>query len=313
MLRFRLIACVALALVFFSPSFAQQLPREQWGAPLVIVSRADGKWTIAGKKHKVTLNEADLALRVQAGPAEWSMVPSSAKDILVRSRGEEFYLRLADARKIEIKPYDTGFKTGVKINLSEWRHNGLLNRGVELDLRLFLTVCLEGKDEELVFDIAASEREAILRQLDWPTALDAREVDHTLLSNSRGNLLPRNWPKEFYPIGAITPEGKIAATDKSVVQSNVVESWSMSWWGFQKGRSAMMIIVETPNDAAYQFSHPAGGPTVIGPRWRATLGRFGYPRAARMCFVADGNYVDLAKRYRRYAMETGLFVSLKEK
>jgi hypothetical protein len=87
----------------------------------------------------------------------------------------------------------------------------------------------------------------------------------------------------------------------------------MSWWGFQKGTAAMMIIVETPDDASYQFKHPAGGPTVIGPRWRAQLGRFGYSRTARMAFVADGNYVDLAKRYRRYAMESGLFVSLREK
>jgi Family of unknown function (DUF5696) len=305
-IAFFTVACHAM-------SFAQRLPREEWGAPAVVVSRAEGKWIIAGKKNKVTLNESDFALSVQAGPAKWAMVPSSAKDMLVRSRGEEFYLRLADARKIDIEPYDTGFKTGVKISLGEWRHNGLLNKGAELDLRLFLTVCLEGNDEELVFDVAANEREAVLRQLDWPTALDAREVDHTLLSNGRGNLLPRNWPKEFHPIRTITPEGKVAPTDKSVVQSNVIESWSMSWWGFQKGRSAMMVIVETPNDAAYQFNHPAGGPTVIGPRWRATLGRFGYPRTARMCFVADGNYVDLAKRYRRYAMDTGLFVSLREK
>src|SRR5262249_48702550 len=147
----------------------------------------------------------------------------------------------------------------------------------------------------------------------WSTALDAREVDHMLLSNGRGNLLPRNWPKEFHPIRTITPEGKISPTDKSVVQSNVIESWSMSWWGFQKGRSAMMVIVETPDDAAYQFHHPAGGPTVIGPRWRATLGRFGYPRAVRMVFFPEGDYVTLAKRYRRHVMETGLFVSLKEK
>lgn len=75
----------------------------------------------------------------------------------------------------------------------------------------------------------------------------------------------------------------------------------------------MMVIVETPDDASYQFSHPAGGPTVVGPRWRAQLGRFGYLRSARMSFFADGNYVQLAKRYRQYVKETGLFVSLKEK
>jgi len=304
---------VASTLLLSSLLWAQQLPREQWGAPAVTVIQVGGKWVIAGKRNRVTLNAADLALSVQAGSANWAMTPSSAKDLLVKSKGEEFYLRLADAQKIEITRYDTGFKTGVKIRLGQWRHNGLLHQGAELGLTLFLTVCLEGKDEELVFDIAANEQEAVVRQLDWPTALDARDIDYTVLSNGRGSLLPRHWPKEYHPIRTITPEGKIAATDKSLVQSNVIESWSMSWWGFQKGKSAMMTIVETPNDAAYQFQHPAGGPTVIGPRWRASLGRFGYPRTARMCFVAEGNYVDLAKRYRRYAMDTGLFVSLKEK
>ena len=32
-----------------------------------------------------------------------------------------------------------------------------------------------------------------------------------------------------------------------------------------------------------------------------------------MAFFPTGNYVDMAKRYRRYVMDTGLFVSLKEK
>jgi hypothetical protein len=75
----------------------------------------------------------------------------------------------------------------------------------------------------------------------------------------------------------------------------------------------MMVIVETPDDAAYQFEHPAGGPTVIGPRWLASLGRLGYPRVCRFCFFDDGNYVTLARRYRRYAKDTGLFISLNEK
>src|SRR5262249_14363422 len=224
----RLVTRIAFfAAACYMPLFAQQIPREQWGAPAVNVSRAEGKWIIAGAKHKVTLNESDLAISVQAGPANWAMVPSSAQDMLVSSRGEEFYLRLADARKIEISPYDTGFKTGVKISLGDWRHNGLRNKGAELDLQLFLTICLEGKEEELVFDVAANEREAVLRQLDWPTALDARNVDSTLLSNGRGNLLPRDWPKEFHPIRTITPEGKVSPTDRSAVQSNVIESWSM--------------------------------------------------------------------------------------
>jgi hypothetical protein len=160
--------------------------------------------------------------------------------------------------------------------------------------------------------VAAKEGNAIIRELNWPTALDAREVDYTLLPSGRGMLLPRDWPQEYYPIRHIK-NGKVDPSDHTVLQSHVIESWSMSWWGFQKGKSAMMVIVETPDDAAYQFSHPAGGPTVIGPRWLNSLGKFSYMRTARMCFFEQGNYVTLAKRYRRYAMDTGLFVSLKEK
>ena len=302
-----LIASLVL-MIFPLLLFAQQLPREQWGAPNVKVSHEGGKWIIAGQKNRVTLNDADFALNIQAGPAQWVMMPSKAGDMLVKARGEEVTLRLADAKTISVVPYDTGFKTGVKIGLTGWKQ-----KSNDLDLELFLTVCLEGRDEDVVFDVSANEHDTKLRQLDWPAALDSHEVDYTLLSNGRGTLLPRNWPKEYYPIRTITPQGKIAATDHSLLQSHVIESWSMSWWGFQKGKSAMMVIVETPDDAAYQFSHPAGGPTVIGPRWRAQLGRFGYLRTARMCFVSNGNYVDLTKRYRRYVQDSGLFVSLKEK
>ena len=288
---------------------AQQLSRDQWGAPAVSVSGNEGIWVIAGKKNKVTVNTSDLSIRIDAGSNRWNLIPSAASDLIVRTGSREHKLRLADANKKAVVPYDTGFKTGIKISLSNWRAND----GAQVDTTLFLTVALEGKAEELVLDIAASENGSAIHQLDWPAPLDGRDVDFTVLSNGRGTLLPRSWGKEYYPIRTITPEGKIAPTDHSVIQSHVVESWSMSWWGFERGRAGLMVIVETPDDAAYQFAHPAGGPTVIGPRWLATLGRLGYQRSVRMSFFSDGNYVDMAKRYRRYAMDTGLFVSLKEK
>jgi hypothetical protein len=304
---------IVLVVVLTSLPFAQTLRREHWGAPAVKVTHSAGSWIISGKRNTVTLSDWDLSIKVQAGAVVWQTMPSSSRDLLVGSNGTQFYLRLADAAKTAVTPYDTGFKTGVKISLAGWKGSSAAPAASELDLSLFLTVCLEGKDEEVVFNAAAREGGAVVRQLDWPTALDASEVDYTVLSNGRGNLLPRDWPKEFNPIRGTTREGKLVASDRSEVQSNVIESWSMAWWGFQKGKSAMMIIVETPDDAAYQFVHPAGGPTVIGPRWRATLGRFGYPRACRMCFFGDGSYVDMAKRYRRQVMDSGLFVSLKEK
>jgi hypothetical protein len=293
---------------------AQPLTREQWGAPLVAVSHENGQWIIAGKKQVVTIDEKTLALKVNAQSVVWEMPASGTNDMVVKSGGKEFLLCLAGAKHLAIEPYDTGFKTGVKITLSDWRKpHGWF--GGRVDLKLHLTVGLQGDDEELVFDTAAEEGATVLRQLDWPPALDARDVDDMVLSNNKGNLLPRHWSKPYYPIRFTDTNGMGTAkeSDHSIIQSHVIEDWSMSWWGFEKGTSAMMVIIETPDDAAYQFNHPAGGPTVIGPRWRATLGRFGYLRTARLCFFEKGNYVTLAKRYRQYVMDTGLFVSLREK
>jgi hypothetical protein len=278
-------------------------------APTVDVRHEDGRWVIAGEKVMVTLAEVDLGLNVLAGPAAWSMPASTDPELVVRAQGRDVPLRLSAATK-SIEPYRTGFRSGVKVRLSGWRADGVDLSG----LALTLTLGLEAADGELVFDSVAEEGAATVRRLDWPPALDAREVEYTVMPHVRGNLIPRDWPKEFDPIrppraADAPPRGP----DTSEIQSHVIESWSMSWWGFRKGRSAMMVIVETPDDAAYRFRHPAGGPTVVGPRWRAQLGRLGYVRTARLCFFADGDYVTLAKRYRRHAQETGLFVPLVQK
>lgn len=290
-------------------SAAEPLPRADWGAPLVTVTQTDTTWTITGRNHTATLDATTLALTINAaGGARWAMVPSTASDLRLKSGVEEFSVSLAHAGKIALARFDTGERTGVKITLDHWRHLAAPN-AAPITLPLHLTIAFDVADE-LIFTIAADETlGAIVRQLDWPAALDARTIDHSILNHYRGILLPRTWPTAYNPIrgDASYPN------DSSEIQSDVVECWSQSWWGFQRGASAMMVIVETPDDAAYQWSHLAGGPTVIGPRWRAQLGKLGYVRTARMVFFEKGNYVDLAKRYRRHAIETGLWVSLQEK
>ena len=287
-------------------SLSTQRSPQDTGAPEVRVTHSSGKWTIAGKKNTVELNEGDLAVSVRSGPVIWKMVPSNGKDILVSADGDQFQLRLADAGEIKITGYETGYKTGIKIVLDQFRNTGQRAPGSLLDLRLVLTMCLEGEDEELVAEATAIERGATVKELNWPKELDGREVDYTVISSDDGTLLPRDWPHFYHPIHR-------AAGDHSVIQSHLIETWSMSWWGFEKGDSAMMVIVETPDDAAYTFNHPAGGPTAMGPSWRAQLGRFNYTRRLRMVFLPRGNYVDLCKRYRRYVKDFGLYVSLKEK
>jgi hypothetical protein len=332
-MRRRLFVLMAILPLHTSlPLWAQQADGVDDGALPISVTHDNGAWRIKGAKQTVVLDEKTFALRVEAGDAVWSMVPSEVGDLHVKRANNisESSLRLADAGTVKIEPYDAGFKKGVKFTLSDWGNKPERNgsapaetppipgsaeaaSSTETDLTLYLTVALDGRDEDLVFDIAAREGATVVRQLDWPSALDSRDIDLTALSNIRGVLLPRNWPKAYHPIRPDNQDGSKPEVDSTEVQSNIIECWSMSWWGFQRGKNSMMVIVETPDDAAYQFSHPAGGPTVIGPRWRTSLGKLDDVRTARMCFLPDGNYVDMAKRYRRYAQETGLFVSLEEK
>ncbi|HWF46688.1 MAG TPA: hypothetical protein VG168_06765 [Bryobacteraceae bacterium] len=150
-----------------------QISAVETGAPAVAVTHANGKWTIAGKKNVVMLNESDLAIDIHAGPASWKMVPSSAHEMRIAANGDEFYTRLADAQRIDISPYTTGFKTGVRIILEGFRNTGVLARGSLLNTRVVLTMCLEGIDEDLVFEAMVNENGAAVKELNWPKAWTA--------------------------------------------------------------------------------------------------------------------------------------------
>src|SRR5262245_35740883 len=131
--KFPILSCL-FPLVFSATLYAQQLSREEWGAMPVTVSHRGDNWQIDGKLNSITLNQSNLGFTVRAGKTSWTMMRSVVGDMLVKSKGEDLSLRLADAKKITIVPYDSGFKSGVKISLTGWEH-----KGVPLGLDLFLT------------------------------------------------------------------------------------------------------------------------------------------------------------------------------
>jgi len=267
--------------------------QEDWGAPAVTVTRTGGNWVIAGQRHKVILDAADLSMTIETGPVRWELLPSAADDLTAEAVDKVFPLRLTDAGKIEISPYETGFKSGVKIQLGQFEHEG---RKLDLDLQLF--VCLEGTEEDLVCEVVPTEKLAVIKQLLWPKGFAPDSLDFTVVPMMQGMLLPRDWPKKAWlAMGGV-------CWGRGLV---------MPWWGHQKDQSAAMVILETPIDAGCEFEHPPGGPTRAAPRWMNSLGTLSYARRARLCFFDKANYVDLAKRYRRYVIETGHFVSLEEK
>ena len=187
------------------------ISRADWGAMSVNVICTNGQWHIIGQEQEVIFDESDFSTVIHACSTTWSMIPSLGNDMTVKSKEEMTNVSLKSAKKCEVEYYDAGYKTGIKIILSEWEG---------LDIKLYMTLCLEGKDEDLVFHVSAEEGNTTIRQLNWPTALNPDDVDYIVLSNWRGVLLPNNWPQAYHPIRTSEKDGSITPTDKSEIQSN---------------------------------------------------------------------------------------------
>jgi hypothetical protein len=86
----------------------------------------------------------------------------------------------------------------------------------------------------------------------------------------------------------------------------------MPWYGMTDGQRGVMCLVETPNDAAVRLPR-LDGLLHLAPQWEPEKGKFGYARRIRYVLFDQGGYVVMAKRYRQYAKDTGLFKTLAQK
>ena len=267
-------------------------PEDYLASKTISVGQNGKQWIITGGHRTVTFNESDMAVTVKSGANVWTMRPSQLDDLTVESEGKRVALALTSAGRVEVAGYDTGRMTGLKISLGEFKSDGK-----PLDCALQLFMCLEGSSEELVCEVVPTEGSAQIKELRWPKAFQPSTVDATVIPAMQGMLLPANWPRKVFLYDPMT----------------YGRGLYMPWWGYEMGKAAAVVILETPEDAGCYMDHPAGGPTLMELRWVHSLGKLGYPRRARIAFFDEGNYVTCAKRYRQYVIEAGKFVSLKEK
>jgi len=109
---------------------------------------------------------------------------------------------------------------------------------------------------------------------------------------------------------------------------------NMAWFGAVKGPSSYICIFKTPFDVlvntlanrvfpddktiSYFIDTARDGGFVpricaVSPVWLMSFGKLGYERRMIYRFIPGGNYVTMAKYFREYVIEKGLFKSLKEK
>ncbi len=244
-------------------------------------------WILSNSHLKATWSRDDFAIRFETEGAVWDFVPCGTADFRI----DETDVSLLDATQIEVKELRNGYSTGMLATLSGFSKAE--------DVKLFLGLYLNGA--EALFEISATEDEEKIESLDWPKAIrihEDEEETYTVLPYMQGALIASDWEGEF-----VREDGRPFQT----------RYFYMPWWGHLQDGHGVQAISETPYDGGARIHHPAGGPTRISPLWYSSLGGLRYSRRVRYVFDEEATYVSMAKRYRRYAKETGLFVSLREK
>lgn len=252
--------------------------------PQNLFEETPGAWLVRNDVLALSLSRDTLTLDVRTPGHPWQFAPSDGQDLVF----EGISASLASAASIAAEAFNTGCSNGMAVTFKDF--SGL--PGVELCItfRLF--------GPELVVDIAAREGGQTLLLLNWPKAVVLDNAPDTLsvIPRMQGMLVPGNWPQH------------IEAAD--LVNSR---SFYMGWWGHIQGGAGVQVVLETPDDAGGSYKHPKGGPTAAAPRWYGSLGKLGYQRTVRYVFDDTSDYVKMAKRYRRFLIERGRFVSLREK
>ncbi|MBE3123912.1 MAG: carbohydrate binding domain-containing protein, partial [Planctomycetes bacterium] len=168
----------------------------------------------------------------------------------------------------------------------------ILDAASMLDIKV--AIALDGDRPELVVSLVAEGE--LARSLSFP---------HPFVSDAGTYLVVPMNEGISYPVddASIGPMHLIAYGGHGI---------SMAFFGVTDGARGQMAILETPDDASIRIDR-AGGRLCIAPLWDSQKGRVGYERRLRYVFLDKGGHVAMAKRYREYARQIGLFKTLEEK
>ena len=257
-------------------------------------------WTVRAPDLVLEMNRGDLAMTVTAGEAQWRFQPSADDDVRLTDYDPdrefppgdapfgETAFALSSARTKTACAFHTSYSAGMTLTLADFP--------AAPGLEFRFTYNLTGRD--LTVELVPRETESSVSMLRYPKPiiLDGEAYEQSVIAAKQGLVIPGDQPTTIFKSRWLNMK------------------WLyMPWWGHIRHGHGVQTIVETRFDAGCEYAHNPGGPTVIQPWWEQSLGRLGYTRVLRYTFTDQSDYVAMAKCYRRYAMETGLFTSLKEK
>ncbi len=245
------------------------------------VSREGEKWLLGNEEIRVTVDaqSGTFAVVEKASGQEWKQMPGGKGNSEPRFR---------KVQKI------SGPGRGISFEADFGRHQG---KPVSLSVRC----TLPDKGADLFVEADMAERGMEIPNLPFlqPFVQDSPAGVLVVADYSNGHLIPldmKPFPRRWYSASRL----------------------DMPWVGMcdlEKG-FGYMIIIETSDDASIEMQTlRVGERDLAAPRviWSASKKQFGYPRRLIYHLTGRGGYVAMAKRYRAYAREQGLIVTLAEK
>lgn len=243
----------------------------------------------------------DLKVTDKKSGKQWQMEPER-RGFLIRKFGTQLEKPLSALRLLDSRRVREGQLAGVE----------LMSRIDDpwLNFNVRVRVLLHETRRELVIAVKPHEDpgynvETWIREIYYPRSFvhSASPGACTLIPLQSGSLLPGNWPH------ALSGEESM----------NLLRPWAWNsctgpWWGHvDEGGAAYLAVMDTPDDAAYDFEHPEGGPTRIAPRWMTSFEAFRYERRVVYRFFPRGDHATLALAYKEHCRQAGRWRSIEEK
>ncbi|HCE46914.1 MAG TPA: hypothetical protein DET40_25485 [Lentisphaeria bacterium] len=278
----------------------------------------------AGKKTErlsnpildVSVDSRDLSISIKdrRNGSVWKMEPEKGKGSasIETPYGFPYECPLATAKVRSFKRMIRGEYSGFEVllggfeGLGQWGNPSNIYDQNKAFLRfVFLVHC---KEPDLIVEVAPSEENGFddktwIRTVSYPRPFthDKSRDFMTLIPYRAGTMIPGNMKEGI-------------SNDNGVIPLWGYENVNMPWWGAVNSRKAgYLAIMDTPCDAQLQVVHPAGGPTSINARWLPSFQALRYTRRIIYSFLDNADHCSVAKRYRKYAIGTGRFKSLRDK
>ncbi|MEG1972307.1 MAG: DUF5696 domain-containing protein, partial [Oscillospiraceae bacterium] len=217
--------------------------------------------------------------------------------VQVSAFGRSFKLQFPSAKRIHIEEINSTIGKSVRAVYSNFYANGK-----KLPFAIDTIVSLNNNDNfiSFEFDVINCENDSIEKVV-WPQAVCFDDNDgsaYTVVPSLQGALIPSKWHNTFM----LYSGGRYYQRD-----------CTMPWWGQRFGGGGYIAIAQTPWDGGFELKHSPSKKTRIAAAWYPSLRTMQYRRKCKFLFGDTLDYNEMCHIYREFVIESGKFVSLKEK